>query len=324
MKMQPISLPRQRVAPHLSIVVPAFNEAANIAAAVAQIHHTALRIAPSHEIIVVDDGSHDHTAQIARDLCASLPLRVIRLSRNFGKEQAIMAGLHAAQGAIVATMDADLQEPVETLGTMIAHLEDGFEVAFAVRAHRRDEGHIKRLLTRAFYRLISWGSDVQIPADARDFRMMDRKVVDALCALPERNRFMKGLYGWVGFRSIAVPVELNARRAGKSKFGLRGLLKLARIGITSFTDWPLRMWTGIGFAIALSALLYGGWLAVRTLALGTDLPGWTTLAVGTFFMGGIQLVSIGVLGEYLGRVFNEVKARPGFIIAEDYRAAAPE
>ncbi len=306
--------------PRLSIVVPAFNEEGSIAEAIKAIDDTAARLVDSHEIILVDDGSTDRTLERAQALCDSYPLRVLRLSRNFGKEQAIMAGLCASNGAQVATLDADMQEPITALEVMLAHLRDGYEMAYAVRAHRRDEGRAKRVLTRAFYRLISWGSDVIIPPDARDFRVMDRKVVDALCALPERNRFMKGLYGWVGFRSIAVPVELQPRATGTSKFGLKGLMRLATTGLTSFTDWPLRVWTGIGFSVAAFSLLYGAWIAAKTLVLGVDVPGWSTLAVGTFFLGGVQLISIGVLGEYLGRVFTEVKARPGYLVAEEISA----
>jgi glycosyltransferase involved in cell wall biosynthesis len=306
--------------PRLSIVVPAFNEEGSIADAIKAIDDTAARLVDSHEIILVDDGSTDRTLERARALCDSYPLRVLRLSRNFGKEQAIMAGLCASNGAQVATLDADMQEPITALEVMLAHLRDGYEMAYAVRAHRRDEGRAKRVLTRAFYRLISWGSDVIIPPDARDFRVMDRKVVDALCALPERNRFMKGLYGWVGFRSIAVPVELQPRATGTSKFGLKGLMRLATTGLTSFTDWPLRVWTGIGFSVAVFSLLYGAWIAAKTLVFGVDVPGWSTLAVGTFFLGGVQLISIGILGEYLGRVFTEVKARPGYLVAEEISA----
>ena len=306
--------------PALSIVVPAFNEEDSIAEVVKTLDLTASGLVASHEIILVDDGSTDHTLERARELCGPYPVRVLRLSRNFGKEHAIMAGLEASKGNVVATLDADLQEPISALGTMLAHLQDGYEMAYAVRAHRRDEGRAKRVLTRAFYRLISWGSDVDIPPDARDFRLMDRKVVDALCALPERNRFMKGLYGWVGFRCIAVPVELQARANGNSKFGFRGLFRLATTGITSFTDWPLRVWTGVGICVAILSLLYGLWIAAKTLMLGVDVPGWSTLAVGTFFLGGVQLISIGVLGEYLGRVFTEVKARPGYLVAEEISA----
>lgn len=302
--------------PELSFVVPAFNEEANIAESIRRIDHEARRLVSSHEIIVVDDGSSDATIDCARAAGPEIPLRVIRLSRNFGKEQAIMAGLELSVGAAVVIMDADLQEPLETLEIMMAHRAEGYDVVFATRAHRADESRAKRLFTRVFYKLLNLGAEAPIPADARDFRLMDRRVVDALCALPERNRFMKGLYGWVGFRSKSVPIELEQRQGGKSKFGFRGLLRLGLTGMTSFTTWPLRVWTGIGFGIAVLSILYGLWIMLRTLIFGVDVPGWSTLTVAIFLLGGVQLISIGVLGEYLARVFTEVKGRPGYVIAE--------
>lgn len=227
-----------------------------------------------------------------------------------------MAGLEASTGAGVVILDADLQEPLCHLASMIQHRAEGFEVVYAVRAHRDDEPYLKRLFTRVFYKLLNLGTEASIPEDARDFRLMDRRVVDALCELPERNRFMKGLYGWVGFRTKAIEIELEQRGGGKSKFGFRGLLKLGLTGMTSFTNWPLRVWTLIGMSIATLSIVYGLWIVAKTMLFGIDVPGWSTLAVAVFLLGGVQLISIGVLGEYLARVFTEVKGRPGFIIAE--------
>ena len=309
-------LPVRTTPPELSFVIPAHNEEENIAETIRRVHHEAGKLVPSHEIIVVDDGSSDQTFETAKQAGRLMPLRVLRLSRNFGKEQAIMAGLEASTGAAVVVLDADLQEPLHYVADMLRHRQDGFEVVYAVRAHRHDEPRLKRLFTRVFYRLLNLGTEADIPADARDFRLMDRRVVDALCALPERNRFMKGLYGWVGFRSKAIAVELDQRAGGTSKFGFRGLLKLGLTGLTSFTNWPLRVWTVVGMAIATLSILYGVWIALRTLIYGVDVPGWSTLVVAIFLLGGIQLISIGVLGEYLARVFTEVKGRPGFIVAE--------
>lgn len=303
--------------PELSFVIPAHNEVGNIARTLDRVTAEARRLVASHEIIVVDDGSTDATFEAARRAGAQMPLRALRLSRNFGKEQAIMAGLQASRGKAVVILDADLQEPLHHLETMLTHRRAGYEMVYAVRAHRADESRAKRLFARVFYKLLNLGAETPIPADARDFRLMDRRVVDALCALPERNRFMKGLYGWVGFRSVAVPIELERRQSGTSKFGFRGLLRLGLTGMTSFTDWPLRVWTGIGFAIAALSILYGLWIAIRTLVFGADVPGWSTLSVAIFLLGGVQLISIGVLGEYLARVFTEVKGRPGYIVAED-------
>lgn len=304
--------------PALSIVIPAHNEEGNIHEAIVRVHAEVTRLVESHEIIIVDDGSTDSTLFRAKALAADYPLRVLRLSRNFGKEQAIMAGLKASRGKAVVILDADLQEPLSCLKDMWKAYEDGYEMVYTCRAHRADEPKSKRLFTRLFYKLLNFGADVDIPPDSRDFRLMDRRVVDALCALPESNRFMKGLYGWVGFRSKEIRIELEPRFQGTSKFQLSGLIKLALTGLTSFTTWPLRMWTLIGFAIAAMSIIYGVWIAVRTLVFGIDVPGWSTLAAAIFMLGGVQLVSVGILGEYVARVFGEVKGRPGFIIAEDF------
>jgi len=303
--------------PELSFVIPACNEADNIAETIARVHVEAMRLGLHHEILIVDDGSTDATFHNATALAQGAPVRALRLSRNFGKEQAIMAGLERATGAAVVILDADLQEPISHLETMLAHYRGGVEMVYATRAHRNDETRAKRAMTRLFYRLLGVGSKIYIPPDARDFRLMDRRVVDALCALPERDRFMKGLYGWVGFRSIAVPIELETRQNGTSKFNALGLSRLALTGLTSFTSWPLRMWTGIGMVIAALSILYGVWITLRTLFFGVDVQGWSTLVVAVCLLGGVQLISIGVLGEYLSRVFMEVKGRPGFIIAEE-------
>ncbi|MFX0545916.1 glycosyltransferase family 2 protein [Roseovarius sp. S1116L3] len=319
--VSPIALvhPRKDVArsPDLSFVIPAHNEAGNIAETIARVHAEAVRLGQSHEILIVDDGSTDATCETAIAMAGDAPVRVLRLSRNFGKEQAIMAGLGRASGAAVVILDADLQEPISHLGPMLAQYRAGFEMVYATRAHREDEPRAKRTFTRLFYGLLGLGNKVHIPPDARDFRLMDRRVVDALCSLPERDRFMKGLYGWVGFRSVAVPIELAPRRSGSSKFGFAGLFRLALTGLTSFTDWPLRMWTGIGMGIAALSILYGLWITLRTILFGVDVQGWSTLVVAVCLLGGVQLISIGVLGEYLSRVFIEVKGRPGFIIAEE-------
>jgi len=316
--IEAVPAPFARVTPQLSFVIPAFNEEDNIVETIRRVQDEARALVDTYEIIVIDDGSSDQTFARATGIMGNGSLRILRLSRNFGKEQAIMAGLEASKGAAVVILDADLQEPLSHLAAMMQHRADGFEVVYAVRAHRADEPYLKRLFTRLFYRLLNLGSDADIPADARDFRLMDRKVVDALCSLPERNRFMKGLYGWVGFRSKAIPIELEKRTGGISKFGFRGLLKLGLTGMTSFTSWPLRVWTLIGTSIAMLSIFYGLWIAAETMIMGRDGPGWSTLAVAIFLLGGVQLISIGVLGEYIARIFTEVKGRPGFIVAETH------
>jgi glycosyltransferase involved in cell wall biosynthesis len=301
----------------LTVIVPAHNEEGCIVETIRRIAAEAERLVGTYEILIVDDGSTDATLERIAQVAPFYPLRTLRLSRNFGKEQAIMAGLTRSRGQATVIIDADLQEPIHHLETMLKHYREGYEMVYAVRAHREDEPALKRLLTRMFYRVISYGSDVEIPPDARDFRLMDRKVVDAICALPERNRFMKGLFGWVGYKTKAVPIVLDPRAGGASKFGFKRLLRLGLTGLTSFTDWPLRVWTGIGFAFAVLSIVYGLWILAKTLIWGIDVPGWSTITVAVFFLGGIQLLSIGILGEYVARVFTEVKGRPGFIVAEE-------
>lgn len=310
------------VAPELSFVIPAFNEEGNITETIKRVSAEADKLVESYEIIIVDDGSADHTFLEASSVDVSTSVRVLRLSRNFGKEHAIMAGLEKSTGAAVVILDADLQEPLCHLKTMLKHRAEGYEMVYATRAHRADESIRKRIFTRIFYSMLNVGSKTPVPPDARDFRLMDRRVVTALCALPERNRFMKGLYGWVGFRTKAIPIELESRQHGRSSFGFMNLFRLGVTGLTSFTDWPLRVWTSVGMSIAIISILYGLWIAIRTLIFGIDVPGWSTLTVAVFMLGGVQLISIGVLGEYISRVFTEVKGRPGFIIAEDVTAGS--
>ena len=307
--------------PELSFVIPAKDEAKNIAQTINQIANISAELVDDYEVIVVDDGSSDGTFYSAKEMAQSFPVRCIRFSRNFGKEQAIMAGLQAARGRAVAILDADLQEPLHHLKTMIERYRQGYEMIYAVRADRSDETFLKRFSTKVFYHLLGAGTEFTIPRNARDFRLMDRRVVDTLCALPERNRFMKGLYGWVGFKNISVPIEISRRQHGTTKFRFGDLFRLGCTGITAFTTWPLRVWTLIGGMFALFSILYGSWIFVRTVFWGTDISGWSTLAVAIFFLGGIQLISIGVLGEYLSRVFTEVKGRPGFVIAKEFNPA---
>ena len=302
----------------LSFVIPAYNEQDNIIETIHRVVTEAERLVSSFELILVDDGSSDNTCELIKSKIASFKcLRLIRFSRNFGKEHAIMAGLEKSSGNAVVILDADLQEPLSYLESMLKYRDEGYEMVYAVRASRVDETLRKRLFTKLFYNLLNYGTDSVIPANARDFRLMDRRVVDAICSLPERNRFMKGLFGWVGFRTKEIPIRLERRAAGESKFGFKNLFKLGLTAITAFTAWPLRVWTAIGVFVATLSILFGAWVILRTLLFGVDLPGWASLVVAISFLGGIQLISIGVLGEYIARIFVEVKGRPSFIIAED-------
>ena len=304
--------------PAISIVLPAYNEAGNIAAAVHSIGNEMRALERSYEIVIVDDGSRDQTVAEAREMMDQYPVRVICLSRNFGKENAITAGLKSSRGQAVIIMDADLQEPISYLKTFLARWDEGYEMVFSVQENRTGETFLKKQAVRAYYWLLNKTTSVTIPPHSRDFRLMDRKVVDAICALPEHNRFMKGLYSWVGFKSLKIPITLDRRNAGVSKFKISQLFGLAMTGLTSFSAFPLRMWTGIGFIISAVSILYAFFIALKTIFFGASVAGWPTLTVAIFFLGGIQLLSIGILGEYIGRIFSEVKSRPGHIVSQEF------
>ncbi len=269
------------------------------------------------ELIVVDDGSGDETAAVMQTLCAANPeLVYLKLSRNFGKEPALMAGLDAAAGDAVILMDADGQHPVSLLTEMFQKWQQGADVVYAVRKTRDDQSGLQASLTGLFYKLVNFGNRVKIPANAGDFRLMDRKVVQALKSLPERNRFMKGLYAWVGFNSTAIDYQPLARADGKSNFGLRGSMSLAFTGILAFSIAPLRALTVTGLALSILALGYGAWVVGEYFISGIAVPGYATIVVGMMFFSGIQLLSIGVLAEYVGRIYEEVKQRPTYLISQ--------
>ena len=266
------------------------------------------------EIVLVDDGSDDATVDVIEHWTTVAHVQALQLSRNFGKEAALTAGLEVAQGDVVVLLDADLQHPPALIDTMIERWCAGADVVYAVRRGRRDEGSIKRLGAQVFYRLINAGDRFPVPPDAGDFRLMDRAVVDALLALPERNRFMKGLYAWVGFKAEGVPYDPDARGEGNSKFSLLRLMGLSIDGLTGFTTWPLRLASVVGIALAAMSLVYGAYLVVSYLLYGNAVSGWTTIVVLLLMFAGIQMVSLGILGEYVARIFEEVKGRPLFVV----------
>ncbi|NCT82571.1 MAG: glycosyltransferase family 2 protein [Comamonadaceae bacterium] len=302
----------------LDVVLPAFNEAANLVALFAQLRRVLGALTPRWRILLIDDGSSDDTGAVALAARATgLPLRYVRLSRNFGKEAALSAGLALADADRVLLMDADGQHAPELIVAMHEAWLRGADMACAVRANRDEEGLLKRWGTRLFYRIVNASTEFRIPPDAGDFRLLDRRVVEALNALPERNRFMKGLYAWVGFRTEFLPYTPQPRGSGRSHFSLGRLLRLAFDGVTAFSNLPLRIWGALGGSVALCALGYGGWLVVEHLLYGHPIPGWPTVVVGLMFFSGVQLLSIGIMGEYIGRIFNEVKQRPVYLVAQD-------
>ncbi|MDR3413565.1 MAG: glycosyltransferase family 2 protein [Formivibrio sp.] len=301
--------------PLISCVVPAYNESANIVLLLETLHRHLSTAGYRHELIVVDDGSKDDTVEQVLTHSTGLQVKLVQLSRNFGKEIALTAGLEHAAGDAVVLIDADFQHPPEKVTEFLRCWIEGYDMVYSVRDSREDETLAKRLFTRAFYSLINLGSRLKIPENAQDFRVLDRRVVNALGEMPENNRFMKGLYNWAGFTQHAIPTRTAQRLGGKSSFNFISLFKLALTGLTSFSVVPLRVWTAFGAIVSLSSILYALIIIIDTLIHGNPEHGWPTLAVAVCFLGGIQLLSIGVLGEYIGRIFQEVKRRPTYLVS---------
>ncbi|MBP6096490.1 MAG: glycosyltransferase family 2 protein [Methyloversatilis sp.] len=316
---------RRRTGPALlSIVIPAYNEAASLAGTLDMIAGHLAGQGARYELVVVDDGSRDETARIAAVCAARLPVTLVRFSRNFGKEAAISAGLRHARGDVVVCMDADGQHSADLLGAMLAQWREGWDMVYAVRSDRAQQGLFNRIGSRLFYRMMNLGGKIDIPPNAGDFRLMDRCVVDALLALPERQRFMKGMYAWVGFRSIGIPYTPLPRAAGETTFDRLALMQLAWTGLTSFSVLPLRLASLTGITLALLAFVYAMVVVIEKLLFGVDVPGWPTVVVSIMFFAGVQLLFIGVLGEYLARVYEEVKGRPPYVIADISRSPERE
>jgi glycosyltransferase involved in cell wall biosynthesis len=304
----------------VSIVIPFFNEGKAIDALFTALMGALDAIAGiAWEIICVDDGSTDTTlAQLIAVSRKDTRFKIVELSRNFGKEAALTAGLDVARGDAVIPMDADLQDPPELIGQMLAAWENGAEVVLAKRSDRTSDGLLKRQTAGWFYRLHNRLADIRIPENVGDFRLMDRVVVDALKRLPERQRFMKGLFAWVGFRTEIVEYSRPVRGGGKSKFTAVRLWNLGLEGLTSFSMVPLKIWTYIGAVCALLTLSYAIFIIIRTLVSGIDVPGYASLLVAILFFGSMQLISVGVLGEYIGRIYIESKQRPTYLIRMQY------
>jgi len=299
----------------ISVVVPVFNESAGIRA----FHERAAKAlsslpGASWELVYVDDGSSDDSfAQLARFAADDARVRVVKLSRNFGHQIAITAGLDRALGDCVAVIDADLQDPPEVIARMVEKWRAGFDVVYGVRSKRRGDGALKRLTASLFYRLLDRITGIEIPLDVGDFRLMSRRALDELNRLREKDRFVRGLVSWIGFAQTGVEYERDERYAGDTKYPLRKMLKFALDGITSFSTVPLKLATWLGYATSLLAFLYLGSVFVQRL-LGVTVQGWATIMVALLFLGGVQLICLGIMGEYLGRVFNEIKPRPIYVV----------
>jgi glycosyltransferase involved in cell wall biosynthesis len=310
---------RGMVAPLLSVVVPVKNEEEGILPFVERVGAILDSIAADSgwEILFIDDGSTDATlGAIVAANQRDGRVRALSLSRNFGKEAALSAGLDHARGNAVIPMDVDMQDPPEVLPEMVAKWRDGHEMVFGVRRCRDSDGWAKRVTAGLYYRAHNAVSSDKIPENAGDFRLMDRKVVDVIRAMPERNRFMKGLFAWAGFKQASVEYDRVERETGTTKFNYWKLWTLALDGITSASTVPLRIWSYVGALVALFALGYATFLAVETMIFGNPVPGYASIMVSVLFLGGVQLISLGVLGEYVGRILTETKQRPLYVVRD--------
>ena len=302
--------------PEISVVIPIYNEEETLEALFDRLRSVMHGLGKSYEVLFVNDGSRDRSEEILASIHEREPsMKVIHFSRNFGHQMAITCGLDLAAGKAVIAMDGDLQDPPEVLPDLIARWQEGYEVVYAVRKERK-ESALKRFAYKSFYWILNRVSYLDIPLDSGDFSLIDRRVLDVLVAMPERNRFVRGLRTWIGFRQTAFEYERAARFAGTSKYSLGKLMALAFDGLVSYSYVPLRLVSNVGLLVSLSALGYMGYLlADRFLGTGT-IEGWTSTVVIMLFLGGVQLLSLGVIGEYIGRIFDEVKKRPHYVVRE--------
>lgn len=302
----------------LSIVVPCYNEEEVIGETMKRLEAFCAECQDMDvELIFVDDGSKDRTRQLLKAYAdKNSQIRIIGFARNFGHQTAVTAGIDAANGDAVVLIDADLQDPPEVVHQMIEKWREGFDVVYGTRTERAGESAFKLATARGFYRLLNKLSDVPIPLDTGDFRLMSRPVVETLCAMPEHDRFVRGMVSWVGFKQTALPYKRAERFAGESKYPLRKMLRFATDGIISFSTKPLQLSIGIGLASAVLAfigIIYSIFIRVMT---DNWVEGWAAIMVAVLFIGGVQLISIGILGEYIGRIYNEIKQRPLYIVSE--------
>ncbi|MEK7429025.1 MAG: glycosyltransferase family 2 protein [Pseudomonadota bacterium] len=308
---------RSRVRRTLSLIIPMHNEAPVLASLFERLDAVISELGVAAEIICIDDGSRDGTLELLRARALADPrIRVIALSRNFGKEAALTAGIDVATGDMVVPIDADLQDPPELIGEFVGLWEQGYDVVYGVRADRRSDTWLKQMTAGVFYGVFNSMSASPIPPSTGDFRLMDRQVVEALKRLPERNRFMKGLFAWVGFRQVGVAYTRPARVAGETSWRYFQLWRFALDGITSFSTAPLRVWTIVGLAAAAVAMTAALALIIRVLVVGRDVPGYASLMVVVLFGFAVQMIAFGILGEYIGRLYEEVKGRPLYLVRE--------
>lgn len=305
--------------PVISLVCPCYNEEEVIDLFLKEVSIILDEIGESYEIVFVNDGSRDETFQKLLDAKNQYQnIRIINLSRNFGKESALTAGLDQARGEVIIPIDVDLQDPPELIKDFINHWKEGSDVVLAKRVDRSTDSLAKRWSAKLFYRFNNKISKIPIPENVGDYRLITRKVLNALQQLPESERFMKGLFAWVGFKTSVVEYKREERKAGNTSFNGWKLWNLAIEGITSFSTFPLKVWLYMGFMISLLSFIYGAVIIFKTLIFGVDMPGYASTMTTILFLGGIQLIGIGVLGEYIGRIYMESKRRPTYIIEDEY------
>lgn len=303
----------------ISVVVPLYNEEENIDALFRRLLAVLEALNTSYDVICVNDGSRDNTLKNLVEYHQLYPqIKVVNLSRNFGKDTAMSAGIDYSQGMAVIPIDADLQDPPELIAEMIEKWHEGYDVVYASRLVRIGESWFKRFSAEGFYQVINKLSRVSIPPNTGDFRLIDRRVVESIKKMPERQRFMKGIFAWVGYKQTSILFDREPRYQGQTKWNYWKLWDFAIDGITSFSFLPLKVWTYVGLIIALVSLVYASFLILRTIIFGIDVPGYASLMVAVLFLGGIQLLTLGIIGEYIGRVYEEVKGRPLYLVRDCY------
>jgi len=304
---------------YISIIIPCYNEESAIDIFLARITPILNDLNYSYELIFINDGSSDDTLSMLLEAQKrDENIRIINLSRNFGKEAALTAGLDSAIGSAMIPIDVDLQHPPEIIKTFVDRWQDGYDVVVGKRLNRAGESFFKKMTAKLFYNLHNKISDIEIPRDIGDYRLMSRKVVDALKLLPENQRFMKGIFAWVGFKTTVVEYEQEVRVTGSSSFNGWNLWNFALNGITSFSTAPVRIWLYFGFVISFISFVFGIWIVIKTTIYGIDSPGYASIMTMILFLGGVQLMGIGILGEYIGRIYYESKRRPTYIVADEY------
>ncbi len=305
--------------PELSLICPCYNEEEVIELFIPKLTSILKEATLSYEIIIINDGSTDKTLEKAKVLKEIFPsIRILNLSRNFGKEAALTAGLDKAKGNAIIPIDVDFQDPPELIPKLISTWQEGYDIVLAKRKDRTNDHFLKSLSAKYFYKIHNQISDVEIPDNVGDFRLISKRVLEALKKLPENQRFMKGIFAWVGYKTTTIEYKREKREAGKSSFNGWKLWNFALDGITSFSTLPLRVWLYLGIFISLLSFLYGSIIVIKTLFFGTDVPGYASILASILFLGGIQLIGIGVLGEYIGRIYIESKKRPIYIIESEY------